>query len=207
MQGHTSQAEHQYSVTPATRLTSSPAHFRVSPVGFVTGAAAKIPISFISEPAIRILSRFPQSHNCSILHSGFINSTSIPARAASSQIDPSNHEYQTLCQSVPAAYHEYLDVFSKSKGTTLLPRHSYDHRIELKDGTTPPFGPIYSLSEVDQFALRQFLDENLANHFTCPSESPSGAPILFIKKDGSHRPAVDYRGLNRITRKDRNGYR
>jgi len=98
---------------------------------------------------------------------------------------------------------EQLDVFSKSKGTTLPPRRSYDHKIELGDGMTPPFGPIYSLSEVEQFALRQFLDENLSNHFIRPSQSPSGAPILFIKKkDGSLRLTVDYRGLNRISRKD-----
>ena len=32
-----------------------------------------------------------------------------------------------------------------------------------------PFGQIYILSEVEQFALRQFLDENLANHFSRPS--------------------------------------
>ena len=38
----------------------------------------------------------------------------------------------------------------------------------------------------------------------CPSQSSAGAPILFIKKkDSSLRLAVDYRGLNKITKKDR----
>ncbi len=108
-----------------------------------------------------------------------------------------------LCQSVLATYHEYLDVFSKSKGTTLPPCRTYDHKIKLENDATPPFGPIYSLSEVEQLALHQFIDENLANHFIHPSQSPSSTPILFIKKkDGSLRLAVDYRGLNHITRKD-----
>jgi hypothetical protein len=72
------------------------------------------------------------------------------------------------------------------------------------DDTTPPFGPIYSLSEVEQLALREFLDDNLKNQFIHPSQSSAGAPILFIKKkDGSLRLAVDYRGLNKITKKDR----
>ena len=174
------------------------------PLASLRAAASRIPISFISEPAVRLLSRLPPTHNSSILYSGFIRPTSISARAASLPLDPSHHEYEALHQSVPAAYHDYLDIFSKSKGTTLPPRRSYDHKIELEDGTTPPFGPIYSLSEVEQYALRQFIDENLANHFIRPSQSPSGAPILFIrKKDGSLRLAVDYRGLNRITRKDR----
>ena len=53
-------------------------------------------------------------------------------------------------------------------------------------------------------ALRNFLDKNLANEFIRPSQSSASAPILFIKKkDGSLRLAVDYRGLNRITKKDR----
>jgi len=66
------------------------------------------------------------------------------------------------------------------------------------------FGPIYLLSEVEQLALRDFLDENLTNKFIRPSKSPASAPILFIKKkDSSLRLTVDYRGLNKITKKDR----
>jgi len=112
-------------------------------------------------------------------------------------------KYVELKSQVPKVYHDYLDVFSKSKGTTLPPRCPYDHKIEVEPSTTPLFGPIYLLSEVEQLALRDFLNENLANKFIRPSKSPAGAPILFIKKkDGSLRLAVDYRGLNKITKKD-----
>ena len=173
------------------------------PTASLHAATAQIPISFISKPAIRLLSHLPPSHHSSIIYSSFIKPSSIPTHAASSQLDLSHHEYEALHQAVPIAYHNYLDIFSKSKGTTLPPRCSYDHKIELEGGTTPPFRPIYSLSEVKQFALCQFIDENLANHFICPSQSPSGAPILFIKKkDRSLRLAVDYHGLNHITKKD-----
>ena len=174
------------------------------PTASLRTTAAQIPISFISEPAICLLSRLPPSHHSSIIYSGFIKPSSIPARTASSQLDPSHHEYEALHQAIPIAYHDYLNVFSKSKGMTLPPRRSYNHKIELEGGTTPPFRLIYSLSEVEQFALCQFIDENLANHFIRPSQSPSGAPILFIKKkDGSLCLVVDYCGLNRITKKDR----
>jgi hypothetical protein len=49
-------------------------------------------------------------------------------------------------------------------------------------------------------ALRDYLDENLAKNFIQHSKSPTGAPILFVKKkDDSLRMCVDYRGLNKVT--------
>jgi len=112
-------------------------------------------------------------------------------------------KYAELKSQVPKTYHEYLDVFSKSEGMTLPPRHPYNHKIEVEPGMTLPFGPIYSLSEVEQLTLRDFLDENLANKFIRLSKSPASVPILFIKKkDGSLRLAVNYRGLNKIMKKD-----
>jgi len=88
-------------------------------------------------------------------------------------------------------------------GSTLPPRRPHDHHIDLMDDTTLPYGPIYSLSEVEQLALREFLDENLNNQFIRPSQSPTRPPVLFIKKDGSLRLANDDRGPNKITQKDR----
>jgi hypothetical protein len=53
-------------------------------------------------------------------------------------------------------------------------------------------------------ALREYLDENLPKGFIRASESPAGAPMLFVKKsDGTLRLCVDYRGLNAITIKNR----
>ncbi len=52
--------------------------------------------------------------------------------------------------------------------------------------------------------MRDYLTENLAKGFVQHSKSPAGAPILFVKKkDGSLRLCVDYRGLNKITKKNR----
>lgn len=105
---------------------------------------------------------------------------------------------------VPSEYHQYLDVFSK-KGADTLPEHRpFDHTIPLEEGKTPPFGPIYSLSDTELKVLREYLDENLGKEFITHSESPAAAPILFVKKkDGSLRLCVDYRGLNKITTKNR----
>ena len=52
--------------------------------------------------------------------------------------------------------------------------------------------------------LRKYIDDNLRKGFIRHSQSPAGAPILFVKKaDGSLRLCVDYRGINKITIKNR----
>ena len=48
------------------------------------------------------------------------------------------------------------------------------------------------------------LSHNLMKGFIQPSKSPVGAPILFVKKkDASVRLCVDYRGLNKVTVRNR----
>ena len=86
----------------------------------------------------------------------------------------------------------------------LPPSQPFDHAIELEDGAAPGYGPIYSLSEPERAALKEFIDDHLATGTICPSHSPIGAPVLFVKKkDASLRMVVDYRKLNAATRKDR----
>jgi len=103
-----------------------------------------------------------------------------------------------------AKYEEYWDVFEKKNVDTLPQHQPYDCGIELQEGAQPPFGPIYNLSQNELAALRDYLDENLAKNFIRHSKSPTGAPILFVKKkDSSLRMCVDYRGLNKVTIKNR----
>ena len=95
-------------------------------------------------------------------------------------------------------------MFSKSKANTLTPHCEYDLRIELEEGTHPPLGNLYSLSTSELEALRKFLDEHLVTGFICPSSSAHAVPVLFVrKKDSSLRLCVDFRGLNKIMKKDR----
>ena len=105
---------------------------------------------------------------------------------------------------LPAQYKQYCDVIEKKNADTLPQHQPYDCSIELQEGAQPPFGPIYGLSQNELAALRDYLDENLAKNFIRHSKSPAGAPILFVKKkDGSLRMCVDYRGLNKVTIKNR----
>jgi len=104
---------------------------------------------------------------------------------------------------VPLEYHDYADVFSKVKASELPPHHNYDLKINLEEGTCPPLGTLYSLSPVELSALWTFIDKNLNTWFIRPTASSHAAPVLFVKKkDGSLRLCVNFRGLNKITKKD-----
>src|SRR4029077_6283852 len=75
--------------------------------------------------------------------------------------------------------------------------------IDLEEGTHPPLGTLYSLSRSELEALHTFLDKHLASGFIRPMTSAHAVPMLFVrKKDGSLRLCVDFRGLNKITKKD-----
>ncbi|ESK83103.1 retrotransposon nucleocapsid protein [Moniliophthora roreri MCA 2997] len=67
----------------------------------------------------------------------------------------------------------------------------------------PPLGQVYLLLGNKLAALWEFLDDNLCSGFITSSGSPFGALVLFVKKkSGALRLCVDFRGLNKITKKD-----
>ena len=59
------------------------------------------------------------------------------------------------------------------------------------------------MSPAELAEVRRQLDDYLAKGFIQPSTSLYGAPILFArKKDGTLQMCVDYRSLNKMTKKD-----
>jgi hypothetical protein len=107
----------------------------------------------------------------------------------------------TLQERIFQCYHDYISVFEKTQSENLPPHRSFDHAIDLKEGTDPPWGPIYALSEKELVALREYLEEMLKTGKIRPSKSPAGSLILFVPKPNGRglRLCVDYRGLNKIT--------
>ena len=111
---------------------------------------------------------------------------------------------------LPIKYHEFLDVFDYKEAEKLPPLRGrgVDHAIELetKEGKEAevPWGPLYNMSRDELLVLRKTLTDLLDKGFIRVSNSPAAAPVLFVKKPGGGlRFCVDYRGLNKITKKDR----
>ncbi|KAH0841258.1 hypothetical protein FOPE_06543 [Fonsecaea pedrosoi] len=111
---------------------------------------------------------------------------------------------------LPEHLHPFLDVFNRAIADKLPPLRGkgVDHTIDLvrDNGETPevPWGPLYSMSREELLVLRKTLMELLDKGFIRVSNSPAAAPVLFVRKPGGGlRFCVDYRGLNKITRKDR----
>ncbi|KFY32643.1 hypothetical protein V493_00008 [Pseudogymnoascus sp. VKM F-4281 (FW-2241)] len=107
--------------------------------------------------------------------------------------------------SIPVEYKEYEQLFRKAPISEALPKHqTWDHVIPIEEGKSPPFGPLYQLSEKELKVLKEYIDDNLKTGHIRPSTSSAGSPVLFVpKKDGSLRLCVNYRPLNNITVKDR----
>jgi len=60
---------------------------------------------------------------------------------------------------VPGEFRPYLGIMDK-KAADALPQHRpYDCKIELKEGSTAPWGPIYPLSKVELQNLWEWLKE------------------------------------------------
>jgi len=149
-------------------------------------------IAIIGAAAFLHTSKLPDSHNFELcLHSLDIQANSTKLAETS---DLSN---------ISSEYHEFANVFSKTKAETLPSHCPYDLKINLKEGAQPLVSLIYSLSASEQEALKEFIKENLNIGFIQPTSSPHSALVLFVKKkDGSLYLCVDFCSLNYISKKD-----
>lgn len=163
-------------------------------------------ISLVSGPRFRATMKTASVYGITTLAqvSDLINSAGRVDPPPAEDDDYKIPDNKTIQQLVPPEFHDFLEVFNKDNSDKLPDHGPYDHAIELIGDDQPKFGTIYSLSEVELKVLYEYIQENLKKGFISPSSSPAGSPILFVKKaDGTLRLCVDYRELNKITRKNR----
>ena len=67
---------------------------------------------------------------------------------------------------------------TKVKLLTFRSTRPYDCPIDLQPGKDPPRGPIYNLSPSEIKALREYIEEHLANGSIQHSKSPARAPFF-----------------------------
>jgi len=104
-------------------------------------------------------------------------------------------------EQIPLKFRQFLGIMSEEAANALPEHRSYDCKIDLKEGSTPPWGPIYPLSETKLQALREWLKEMEKAGKIQQSTSPARSPILFVPKPNGKGLwlCVDYQGLNKIT--------
>ena len=106
------------------------------------------------------------------------------------------------------SFHEILnqfnDVLTEEFPKTLPPQRAIDHQIPLIPGSMPPAKAPYRMNATQLAELKKQLQELEECGFIRPSNSPYGAPVIFVaKKDGTMRLCMDYRALNKITIKSK----
>ena len=105
---------------------------------------------------------------------------------------------------LPTAFKEYKDMFSKKTPIKLPPFQSYDHTIKLKYLLMPQQAKAYLLNPIEHQACKEFIKEHLKTEKISPSKSPQAALFFFVKKKeaGKLCPCQDYWYLNSHTIKN-----
>ncbi|UYV63284.1 hypothetical protein LAZ67_2003650 [Cordylochernes scorpioides] len=95
----------------------------------------------------------------------------------------------------------YAEIFDFERRAS-RPFFGVKHKIDTSDNRPIKQRP-YRVSPTERRAIQGEVDKMIKMGVAQPSESPWSSPVVLVKKkDGSWRFCVDYRRLNRITKKD-----
>ena len=104
-------------------------------------------------------------------------------------------------------YHNYANIFDKSKINILSSHHFYNHKLKFVENinkNTFSKNRIYSLSNHKFEQIKKYLNEHLRKKFIIFNYVLFAFPVLFIKKSNKKlRYYVDYKKLNVIIKINR----
>ena len=70
----------------------------------------------------------------------------------------SSNEPEPAIGRVPKQFREFSDIMAQ-EAASKVPNHSpYDHAVDIKEGESPPWGPIYALDETELKKLHKWLE-------------------------------------------------
>ncbi|UYV66446.1 hypothetical protein LAZ67_4001706 [Cordylochernes scorpioides] len=96
----------------------------------------------------------------------------------------------------------FIGVFELQKAGPKRTSLDVKHRIDTGDHAPIRQRP-YRVSPYERGVIQTEVDKMLKSGIVKPSDSPWSSPVVLVKKkDGTWRFCVDYRRLNKITRKD-----
>jgi len=127
--------------------------------------------------------------------------TNIATRLAQEAEQPGKSK-KLLEELIPSQYHEYLSVFSEEASYRLAEHSQWDHTIDFNPTKpVPKPAKVYPLTQREQEALDEFLEEKLNKGHLRPAKSSMASPVFFVEKKetGKLRLVVDYRELNKAT--------
>ena len=79
-------------------------------------------------------------------------------------------------------YTQFKHLFRPDALEEMASRRTLDDAIDLKEGSEPPWGPVYPMSQYQLNTQKSYIYEMLAQGKIMYSQSPAGAPIGFVPK-------------------------
>ena len=99
---------------------------------------------------------------------------------------------------------KYKSVFPPELPPGLPPDRNIGHVISLEPGSQAPYRRNRRMNPAEVELCGTYIKELLDKGFITPSNSPYGAPVMFVPKPaGGYRVVCDWRALNNITIKNR----
>ena len=128
--------------------------------------------------------------------------TTETSRVATAISQPKESPQKVDPQALQKLLTEYKDLFPDSI-PRLPPDGGVQVSIPLIEGAEPVKQSMFRYSQVERKEIEEQIEYLLKRSLITESSSPFSAPVLFVPKpNGTLRMCIDYRGLNKLTRKN-----